>query len=172
MAFSAVYDRIVPAADKYLATLFNTSTTRKVVISRIYRLNWQVTAVTGVFLNQELRFITARTAGTSVTIQADDTSVALSAGITADHASTAVSEGTGSRELIRRVFACSEEAALASGYALVGTGFSLDPALIWMRRPGSSGIILRANEGITIKNLTNSAVGSCSYIIEFEDEAA
>lgn len=172
MAFFAVYDRIVPAQNKYMATLFNTSTTRKVVVARIYRLNWQVAAVTGVFLEQELRFIAARTAGTSVTIQQDDSNVNLSSGISADTGSTSVTEGTGARSLIRRIFACNEEAALASGYALVGTGFSIDAALVWMRRPGSSGIILRANEGITIKNTTNSTVGTCSYVFEFEDEPA
>ena len=172
MAFFAVYDRVIPAANKYMATLFNTSATRKVVVSRIYRLNWQVTAVTGVMLEQEFRFITTRTSGTAVTIQQDDTNVTLSAGITADHASTAVSEGTGTRGLIKRVLACNEEAALTTAYTLVGTGFSVDPALVWMRRPGSSGIVLRTNQGITIKNITNSVVGTCSYVIEFEDEAA
>ena len=172
MAFFAVYDRIAPATNKYMATLFNTSTTRKAVVARIYRMNWQVAAVTGVLLEQELRFITARTSGTSVTIQADDTAIALSSGISADHNSTSVTEGTGSRALIRRILSCSEEAVLATGYALAGTGFSLDAALIWMRRPGSSGLVLRQNQGITIKNTTASTVGTCSYVIEFEDEPA
>jgi hypothetical protein len=172
MGFFAVYDRVVPATNKYMATLFNTSTTRKVAIVRIYRLNWQQTAVVGVLLDQEIRFITARTAGTNVTIQQDDTLVSLSAGITADHASTVVTEGTGARSLIRRIYSTNEEAALATSQGLGAAGFTSDSALIYMRRPGGAGLVLRENQGVTIKNITNSSLGSCSYVIEFEEEPA
>ena len=172
MAFYAVYDRIVPAQNKYMATLFNTSATRKVVVSRIYRVNSQLTAVVGVLLDQELRFITARTAGTAVTIQREDTADTLSAGITADHASTAVTEGTGDRALIRRFSAVNEEYVLATLANTItgGTALLHDAQLIWWRGGWSKGLVLRQQQGVTIKNLTNSVVGSVSYAIVFDDE--
>lgn len=173
MAFYAVYDRIAPAQNKYMATLFVTSATRMAVVDRVYRFNWQAAAVTGVMLEQELRFITARTVGTAFTIQQEDTTVALSAGITADFASTGVTEATGSRGLVRRLFAGSEEQALAVAWNVTAAPALLNDAqLIYFRRPGSAGLVLRQNQGLTVKNLTNSTVGTVSYVFEFRDEAA
>src|SRR5918992_5020766 len=65
--FLAIADRIVPAVNKYILTLFNTSATRKVVIQRAFVYNWQTAAQTGVLLEYEFRRITARTAGTTIT---------------------------------------------------------------------------------------------------------
>ena len=128
--------------------------------------------VTGVLLDQELRFITARTAGTAVTIQQED-NVAVSAGITADTGPTAVTEGTGARALVRRFFAGSEEQALAVAWNLTAAAALLNDAqVVYQRRPGSAGLVLRQNQGLAVKNLTNSTVGTVSYIIEFRDEAA
>jgi hypothetical protein len=163
--FYAVYDRIVPAANKYMATLFNTSATRKVVVTHVWRLNWQVTAVTGILLEQYLARITARTAGTGVTIFADDTADTLSAGITADTNSTAVTEN----HIITRSFATSEEMALAAT-GIVLSGATDDAGeIFYQRREGQRGLTLRQNQGLAVRNVTSSTIGSVSYIIEFFD---
>ena len=173
MAFFAVCDRIAPATNKYMATLWNGATGRVVVVDRVYRFNWQVAAVTGVFLEQELRFITARTAGTGVQIQTEDSNDTPTANIACDTGSTSVTEGTGSRALIKRFFAPSEEVSLAGAWGLAHVaGHINDAQLVWYRKAGSSGLVLRLNQGITIKNLTNSTVGTCSYGVEFRDLAA
>lgn len=167
--YYAVYDRIAPAANKYMATLFNTSSTRKVVIQRIYQYNWQFTGVTDNLLEQELRRITARTAGTVVTPIAEDTRDSLSAGITADTNSSAVTDSS----LIKRIITGSAEAAIAggvSGLKIMRTTDNL--AVIYDRIPGTRGITLRLNQGLTIKNITSVTVGTCSYVIVFTDEAA
>ena len=163
--FYAVFNRIVPAANKYMATLFNTSATQKVIVTHIWRLNWQVAGVTGVLLEQYLARITARTAGGAITIFADDTADTLSAGISADTLSTSVTED----HIITRFFSTSEEAAAAA------TGFALnlmsleDTQLIYQRREGQRGLTLRQNQGITIRNVSSSTIGSVSYIMEFFD---
>ena len=173
MPFYAVYDRIAPAANKYMATLFNTSSTRKVTVDRVYCLNWQVTAVVGVLLEQELRYVTARTIGSAVTIQREDTTETLSSGIEADVGSTTVTEGTGDRGLIRRIIASSEEIALATAYGLNGVLANItDAQLKYYRHPGSLGLVLRQNQGVTVKNITSSTIGTVSYIFEFRDELA
>ena len=163
--YYAMYDRIVPAANKYMATLFNTSATRKVIVTHVWRLNWQVAAVTGVLLEQYLARITARTAGTGVTVRNDDTADTLSAGITADTNSTSVSED----HIISRSFATSEEIVLAAaGLALV---LAVDEGsqIVYQRREGQRGITLRQNQGLTVRNVTSSTVGTVSYIMEFFD---
>lgn len=166
--FYAVFDRVAPAANKYMATIFNTSASRIARINRIWVYNWQVGAVTGVLLDQELRRISARTMGVAVTPVAGDSGDTLSAGITADTASTVVTEVTDA--LYQRIIAYSEEATLAQGYV---TGREQDAgALQYERPPWARGIVLRQNEGITIKNITSSTVGSVSYVFEFTDEAA
>ena len=170
MAFFAVFDRVAPAQNKYMATLWNGASGRAVVVDRVYRFNWQVSAVTGVLLEQELRFITARTAGTGVQIQTEDSNDTPTANIACDTGSTSVTEGAGARALIKRFFAPSEEVVLATAYVLTGiAAYTHDAQLIWSRRPSSSGLVLRQSQGLAIKNLTSSTVGTVSYIMEFRD---
>lgn len=172
--FTAIFDRIAPAANKYMATIFNTSATRKVVIKRIWRKSQVAAAVVGVLLEQEIRAITARTAGTSVTPFAHDTNQALSAGIAADTASTAVTEGTGNRALFKRFFSSTEEVLLAElTTSPEGAGAHLNDAqCIYWAKGDTDGVVLRQNQGLTIKNITSSTVGTVSYEIEFTDEPA
>lgn len=172
MAFYAVFDRIAPAANKYMATLFNGAAGRKVVVNRIYRLNWQVASGTGVLLEQELRGITARTAPTPVTIVPEDSLDTITSGIACDTGSTGVTEG--GKGLIRRLFATNEEFVLATASSVITGAAALlhDGQIIYWRKEGSKGLVLRQNEGITIKNITSSTVGSVSYVMEFDDLAA
>lgn len=173
MAYFAVFDRIAPAQNKYMATLWNDAAGRVVIVDRVYRFNWQVSAVTGVLLEQELRFITARAAGTGVQIQTEDSNDAPTAGIACDTGSTSVTEGAGSRALIKRFHAPSEEVALAGAWGLAHiAGHINDAQMVWYRKAGSSGLVLRQTQGLTIKNLTNSTIGTCSYAIEFRDMTA
>lgn len=170
MAFYAVFDRIAPAQNKYMATIWNGAAGRMVVVDRVYRCNWQVTAVTGVLLDQELRRITARTAGTNVQIQTEDSNDTVTAGIACDTGSTGVTEGSGAQALVKRFFAVSEEVVLATAYVLTGIAAHIsDAQLVWYRKPGSSGLVLRQNQGLSVKNITNSTAGSVSYIVEFRD---
>lgn len=162
--FYVMFDRIVPATNKYMATLFNTSSTRKVNIQKIYRCNWQITAVTGVVLDQYLARITARTTGTSVAIKSVDTLDSVPSGIEADTNSSSVTED----HVIRRLGATNEELALSGqGIEMMNYGYS---GPFYERQLFSKGLVLRQNEGITIRNITNSSVGSVSYIIEFTEE--
>lgn len=167
--FYAFFDRIAPAANKYMATLFNTSATRVAKIQQIWRLNHQVAAVVGVTLEQYLAFITARTAGTSVTIRPYDSANTLSSGIAADHNSTVVTE----RDIVQRLAAVSEEGS-ALGTQLGEDFMAMDRnfQLIWERTKQTQGFVLRANEGVTIRNVTSSTVGTVSYFFELTDEPA
>lgn len=167
--FYAYFDRIVPAANKYMATIFNTSATRKVVIHRIWKINTQLTAVAGVSSELYIARITARTAGTSVTIRAEDTNDTISAGITADTNSTAVTE----TNIYRRFLSSSEEGAVLG--TQLGEDFeatSLDFQILYDRHSSMKGHTLRQNQGITIRWVTATTVGSRDFLFEFTDEPA
>lgn len=168
-SFTVVFDRIAPATNKYMAVLWNGSADRKVVLNRVYRFNWQTGAQTGVLLEQELREITARTAGTALTIVADDITDTLTAGILAEHGGGATDGGRG---LLRRFYATNEEMALAAASVVQkDTALLHDAQMVYWRRPGSTGWTIPAGRGIAIKNTTASTVGTCSYVIEFDDNA-
>lgn len=163
--YMAVFDRIAPAANKSMATLFNGSA-RVLVIQRIWAYNWQNAAATGgTPLEQYLRRITARTVGTLIPIYAEDSSDVLPADITADTSSTSVTEG----HLIRRIHATAEEMDTSAPSWINAAGFHAH-ALVYERRPTQRGITLRTNQGVTIRNMTASTAGTCSYVFEFTDQ--
>jgi len=166
--FFAYYDRIAPAQNKYMATLFNTSSTRKVSIIRIWSLLNNLTVVTGVVHDSYIARITARTAGTAVTIRARDSNDSISAGITADTNSTAVTEAY----ITKRFVGSSEESPVT--VTSINTYNDRQAILLYefFGRTGEKAETLRLNEGITIRTLTASTVGVMSYCIEFIDEAA
>jgi hypothetical protein len=160
--FFAIYDRIAPATNKYMALLFNTSLTKKLVVYRINRYNWQVAAVTGQTLEQYMAKISAYTGGTSADIRTTDSADSLPAGITSITGAATVTESF----LIRRLFASSEEANLSNAnfYNALTLDYSVS---IYERTSGTRGIVLRTNEGLAIRNVTNSTAGTVSYVIEF-----
>ena len=166
-SYYAVFDRIAPAANKYMATLFNTSATRKAVVQRMWAFNWQFDNVASAGnMDQYVARITVRTAGAAVTIRSNDTTDILSAGIAADTNSTLVTEN----HVFKRIFMSNDELDLATQrvqdlLAFIGIG------LVWERKEGMRGIVLRQNQGLSFRNLTASTNGSCSYIFEFTDEA-
>ena len=165
--YVAVFDRIVCAQNKILS-IFNTLSTKKVRIYRIWLFNWQITAVTGVLLEFELKRITARTAGTSVTPRARDSNNSLTAGITTSHADTAVTEST----LLGRPFSANEELVLNTLNTTTIRGFNWDDNLIYDAREETEPEILRQNQGMALKQITNSVVGTYTVVIEFTEENA
>lgn len=162
--FYAYFDRIAPAQNKYMATLFNTSATRKVVVRRIWWLTNNFTAVTGVVHDMYLARITARTAGTSVTVRARDSNDLLSSGITADTGSTSVTEAY----IARRFVGASEESPVTT--TALPTYNDRQGTRLYEKPAGEKGETLRQNQGLTIRTLTASTVGVLSFLIEFTDE--
>jgi hypothetical protein len=167
-SFYAIYDRIAPAANKYMATLWNGAAGRLVRVHRVVVFNWNWTAVTGVILEQYLARIIARTIGTVVTPRALDTNDALTAGIAADTNSTTVTED----HIIRRHAASAEEVKIGALTLenVLGVPWP-DAGQAFGAVSGMKPITLRSNQGVTIRNVTSSTIGTVSYVIEFTDEA-
>lgn len=166
--FYAIFDKIAPAANKYMATLFNSDNSNLFMVTRILKFNWQVAAFSESTLEQYLVRITARTVGTGVTIRTNDMIDTIPSGIVADTNSTVVTEN----HIIRRFQHANNEPQSAGSvpqipdylsYLLFGDG----GARIWSHLPEHKGLVLRKDEGISVRNVTSSTVGGVSYVIEF-----
>ena len=167
--FYAYFDRIAPAQNKYMACLFNTSTTRKAVIQKVIWLTNAFTVVTAVVHDMYLARITARTAGTAVTIHSRDSADTLSAEITADFNPTSVAEAY----IIQRFVGTTEESVIAVTSLPTYLGSLGGPGVVlYARLPNTKGETLRQNQGLAIRTLTASTVGVMSFLIECTDEAA
>jgi hypothetical protein len=177
--YYARFDAIAPAANKYMACLWNGSSTHVVRVYRIWAFQDSETGVTTPTTNrQELRKITARTVGTTVTPMPLDDNDSLTSGIDASHNATGITEqGNG---LIRKGYITTEEAKVtATAQALNSDTLGaidwngVDTHLFWsagchgMCKP----IVLRKDKGIVMKNIAG-AVGLITYVFEFTDEAA
>ena len=169
--FRAVFEGIAPAQNKYMALMFNTNTSYDVVIQRIYAIHSNIGAVTGVLLEQDLMRVTAFTTGTAVTPVADDPETdTLPSGISADHASTAVTDGS----VLNPAFFVTGEEVILAATANQLNRMSLNGQLVYERKEGERGITLSgataANRGVAIKNITTDTAGAVSYVIVFTVE--
>lgn len=165
--YLAIYDQIVPANNKYLATLFSTSATRKVIIQRVWIYDWNFNSGANSAVETDLIRITARTSGTGVTIRAEDSADSLSAGITADTNSTVVTES-----YVLRRFQATNGVLSTNNGSTAGTANFDYIGIAYERAPGTRGWTLRQNEGLTVKCVQNVTAGNISIVIEFTDEAA
>lgn len=154
------YDRITPAANKHLATLWNTSTSLSVMIQKILIYNFQETAVTGTAILGELRRITSHSGGTSVSILPADTADGLPTGVTAATGATATTS-----DLITRFVATGEEIVVAA--AILQALLSVVGNVVYEYKPPQKPLTLRKNQGISLVQTTNTTVGSVSILIVF-----
>ena len=163
--FIAVCDAVAPATNKSLACIFNaTGSGVTVRIHDILLHQLGLVAQTGVNSRLEMRRATAVSAGTTVTAEKFDTNNAnLPAGVTVRHNGT-VTDGN----LLYPVVITNDEPPL-SGLP----NYSQDKS-IWkaMRGIRIQPFVLRENEGLTVKNVTNTTVGTWAVVIVFSVEAA
>lgn len=168
--FLAIADRIVPAVNKYILSIINTTSTRKVVMQKVFVYNWQTAAVTGTILEQEFRKVTAVTGGAAVTAAAYDSIDTLTAGINITSTSTGVTEVTPAAVgLIRRNYTAGEEMKIGALTLENSMGVDDRLAIVYEKKDGCKGVTLRQNQGVTIKNITGT-IGSTSVVFLFTDE--
>ncbi len=170
MSFRVVAAAVAPAANKYMAVLFNASTDYNVEVHRILLQHNNITAATGVVLSQDLMRISAYTPAAAITPLALDPADTLPSGITADTGSSAVSDVASS--VLLNFVALPEEAILTTTDTWLGARAAIPMGQpIFLSGNGIKPIVLRgataAHKGLAIKNITSSTAGSCSYTIDF-----
>jgi hypothetical protein len=151
------------ATSKQHVSIFNAAASGKLVtIHDIRFVNLALTAVSGVGVRFDIKRITTHSAGTSITTEKLDTNFpALPAGVTVRAAST-VTEGN-----ILWAIACNNDEIPLTGLNTTFMGTSILPAVA---NPRVAPLTFREGEGLTVKQITNSSVGTWGWIIIFSTQ--
>lgn len=164
-SYTATAMDVVFAANKSMISVFNETTSTDVVrVYRIWAFNNQVTAVTGVLTNLEVRKLTASTGGTSITPVKHDTTNSTLTAVTCATNSTVTST-----DLFRRVVWSTDEPAGNAAITLDELECLMPIANIWSQGYGTTAvepITLRPGEGVAVIN-TGASSGQSDLFIEF-----
>lgn len=160
--YYAVADAVAFAANKHMISLYNAAGSGKlVVLKKLYLINVQLTAVTGVAVRQDVkRFTAVHTGGTTVTpTTCDSTNPALPAGVTCKTGATV----TDLSLLFPLAFA-NDEVGATQAFPSV----QLQAGINWLPEGAEvQEVRLREGEGVTVKNITSTVVGSFAYMLVF-----
>ena len=159
--FSAVADAVAFATNKHHITIFNATGSGKTVrVHKILPINLSLTAVTGVGIRFEVRKATAASAGTTITPEKFDSSNDnLPAGVTVRTNGT-VTDGA----LLYPIALNNDEIPLT----LLNANMQIRN--IFYDDIKTQPFVLRENEGLTVKQITASTVGSFAWLIVFSVE--
>lgn len=155
---------------KSMLSLVNASGSSIVLkLRELYIVNVQNTAVTGVIAEFQLKRIVGHSAGTALTPAPYDTSDSLNDSITARTGATVTSEGS---DIFRRLTWSSDEWGVGA-QDVESQDHGVQAMFNIVRQfPGCKPFTLRANQGLTLKQITNSTVGTFDVIAVFTQEAA
>jgi hypothetical protein len=153
------------ANGKHFLSIFNVLASGKIVrIKKVYVINMQTAAVTGVLFQMDFRKTTAQAAGSAITAVAMDSQDAPPAqNVVAIAAGATVTNGP----LLFSQILSNEEAAAAhaSPTPMIQAGINWIPEGVEVKE-----ITIRPGEGFTVQNVTNTTVGSYAVLIVFTVE--
>ena len=158
--FYALADNVAFAANKHHIALMNAAGSGKVVsIRKLFHINLALTAITGVAIRFDVKRATAVSAGTAITPVSCDSDDTLPSGITVATGAT-VTEGA----LLYPVTTQNDEitaanTAVANYLAMM---INLQP-----EGPEIKELRLRPGEGMTVKQITSSTVGTFGWLVVF-----
>lgn len=160
--YYALADAVAFAANKHMISLYNAAGSGvMVVIKKLYLINLQLSAVTGVAVRQDFkRFTAVHTGGTAITpVSNDTTNPALPAGVTCKTGATL----TDVTLLFPLTFA-NDEVGATQAFPSV----QLQAGINWIPEGSEvQEVRLREGEGVTVKNITSTMVGSFAYMFVF-----
>lgn len=160
--YYAVADAVAFAANKHMISLYNAAGSGKlVVLKKLYLINVQLTAVTGVAVRQDFkRFSAVHTGGTAITpVPCDSSNPALPAGVTVKTGATVTD-----LSLLFPMAFSNDEIGATQAFPSV----QLQAGINWLPEGSEvQEVRLREGEGVTVKNITSTVVGSFSYMLVF-----
>lgn len=172
--WTALVQGAAPAQNKYMLAMFNGAGSGRIFrLYKVYIVNMQSGAVTGVDVTFEFRFITSMTIGTGTVVTPvthDTTNTGLPVQLLV--ATTPQTVGDGS--LLRTWHWSSDEAAIE-----VATQDEIEMlhtySLFWESgaydNTNIQPLVMREGEGLAIKCTTNTTVGAGDYVFEFTNDA-
>ena len=164
-SFYALADAVTFANNKHMMSLFNASGSGVFLnIQKLFLINNQLAAVTGVALRLNVARLTSEhTSGTGITpVSCDTNNAALPAQVTVKTNATATAS-----TLLFPITLNNDEI----GATMAFPGAQLLAGFNWF--PEGNEIQpyrLREGQGLTIQNITNTAVGSFSFLMVFTVE--
>ena len=161
--YYALADAVALAANKHHIAIFNQAGSNQVIsIKKIFQINLSLSAVTGVALRFDVKKATAVSAGTAITAQSVDSTNPALTNVTINTNGT-VTEGA----LLYPYITQSDEVTAANtavaNYLTQYNNLALESPEIQEHR-------LRPGEGMTIKQITSSTVGSFAWLVAFTVE--
>lgn len=166
--FTAHVSDVVIALNKSMMSIVNTTGSSVILrLRQVWVVNTRVTATTGIVADFRLLRCVSHSAGTLLTPGLHDTADTLDPSVTVRSAATIATEGTA---ILKRLVWSSDE--WGSG-ALDTEGLQVALQQVapgYWQAPKTKPITLRANEGITLKQVTNSAAGFFDVSMVFTQE--
>lgn len=161
--FSVFADAVTPAQNKHHISILNASDSTSVIrLRKLHVTNLQLSAVTGVGLRFDIRRISGLSSGTSVVPRAMDSALVryLPTGLLVKTAGTCVDVA-----LLRAFSINNDEVPLTLSQ------FEFQFRNLLPEGPGVQAYTLRAGEGLTVQQITNSVVGSLGWYLAFSVES-
>jgi len=162
--YSAYVDAAAFAANKHFLSILNTEAVSVVKLHKLFLINLQIAAVTGVMVRFEVRRATAHSGGSLVTPEAfDSANPSVPAGVTVRTAAASVTEGA-----LLFSHAINNDEVGATG------AFPMPQFLAGLNLLPESGRLqeftLRQNQGLTVKMVTSTTIGSFGVLCVFTIE--
>lgn len=160
----ALADTVASANGKQHISIFNATGSGKLVkLRKLFAINLQTAAVTGIVQRFDIKRTTAQSAGTAITPRALDTAnAALPAQVTVATAAT-VTEGV---LLFPWVTSSEEETAVPA----LSKSLFQQSVNVLLEGNEIQELALREGEGATVKQAVNSTVGSFAWLLAFTVE--
>lgn len=166
--FNVTAQGIAIGNNKSMLSIVNTTgSTVKVKLRHLKLINVQTTAVTGIIADFRLLRCVTHSAGTVITPEACETTDTLSSSVTVRTGATIGTEGT---TILRRARYSTDEWGVGSlDVEAHDHAIQLNNNLLEVPLKAKP-ITLLANQGITLKQVTNSTVGSFDIELMFTQE--
>lgn len=146
------------AANKHFLTMFNAAASAQVIkLRKLFLVNMQTVAITGVAVQFDTKRITAVTGGTAVTPVIHDSTDPVLTNFTCVAAPTSVTEGA-----LFFSTPTNNDEELLSGAA--SRGLQLQQTNLIPEDIEGKEYEMNPGEGITVKNITSTTVGSFSIL--------
>jgi len=166
--FNSIVQDIATGQNKSMFSMVNTSN-RKIKIEEIYVVNAKTIAVTGISGTFEVRRVSGHSAGTLVTsVETYETGDVLDPGITLRTGASVSGEST--NLLWKSVFSTDEHGIAENNISGSEHTFQTMFPIFVKKTNNAKTITLKTNEGLTIKFLQNSTVGSFDIFCVFTQE--
>ncbi|MDI3512435.1 MAG: hypothetical protein PWQ61_3202 [Betaproteobacteria bacterium] len=157
--FFAVADAVALAQNKHHISIFNATVDKMVTVRKLFQINNQLTAVTGVALRFSAFRSTAQSAGTAITPVTADTNDVLPAGVNVATGATVTNGGL--------LFPYTTQSDEISAANTAVANYLTQYGNLMLESPEIKELRLRPSEGFTVQQITNSTVGSFAWLMAF-----